>query len=70
MTATPDPRSWPALLHRLATSWSALLRLLFGLAAVVAIITIALCFLGDVSVHLGPLVIEHRLEPTFVLTSA
>ncbi|GAB2999586.1 hypothetical protein [Saccharothrix stipae] len=58
MTATPDPGGWPALLHRLVTSWSVLLRLLVGVASVVGIVTFALYFLGAVTVQFGPFVID------------
>lgn len=67
MNATPDPGGWPALLHRLATSWSTMLRLLFGVAVVVTIITVALHFLGPVTVQIGPFAVEIRQEVTTVL---
>jgi disulfide bond formation protein DsbB len=63
MTATPDPGGWPALLHRVATSWSTLLRLLVGVAVVIALITGALHCLGDVTVEVGPITIQHRQAP-------
>lgn len=62
----PDPAGWPALLHRLTTSWSALLRLLIGVAVIVAVVTGALCLLGDVTVQLGPFGVELRPEPAVV----
>lgn len=65
-----DPEGWPALLHRLATSWSALLRLLVGVAIAVAIITGALHVLGDVRIEFGPFAVERRVTPPLVMTSA
>lgn len=62
----PDPTGWPALLHRLTTSWSALLRLLIGVAVIVAVVTAALCFLGDVTVQIGPFGVELGPEPAVV----
>ncbi|MEU4740699.1 hypothetical protein AB0G02_09560 [Actinosynnema sp. NPDC023658] len=68
--STSDPKGWPALLHRLATSWPALLRLLLGVVLVVGIVTGALHALGDVRVEFGPFVVEHHGTPTLVVTSA
>lgn len=68
--SVPDPTGWPALLHRLTTSWSALLRLLIGVAVIVAVITAALCVLGDVTVQVGPFGVELRPAPTMVLSHA
>ncbi|XVV04067.1 hypothetical protein ACQPW3_01145 [Actinosynnema sp. CA-248983] len=69
--------TWPALLHRLATSWAALLRLLVGLlpaAAVVvgllpaaAVVVGARRVAGDVVIHIGPFGVVHRVvEPAEV----
>ncbi|QTR05692.1 hypothetical protein J7S33_14730, partial [Saccharothrix algeriensis] len=62
MAAPQDPRSWPALLHRLLTSWPPLLRLLLLLVATVAIVVGALRLVGDVTLHIGPIGVEHRVE--------
>ncbi len=63
MAAPQDPRSWPALLHRLVTSWPALLRLLLGLLIVAAILVGALRLVGDVTLEIGPIGVHHRVEP-------
>ncbi|MFC6088211.1 hypothetical protein [Saccharothrix lopnurensis] len=65
---TPDPDTWPALLHRLATNRTALLSLLLGLAAAVGIATGALWLLGDVKVEFWEFAVEHRVAPTLLLT--
>ncbi|CCH27539.1 hypothetical protein ABZ816_08315 [Actinosynnema sp. NPDC047251] len=61
MTAAPpprEPRTWPALLHRLSTAWAPLLRLLAALALAVSIILAALWLLPEVTVHIGPVGVE------------
>ncbi|MEU7479171.1 hypothetical protein AB0A63_24505 [Lentzea sp. NPDC042327] len=53
-----DPTSWPALVHRLTRSWSALLRFLVTLA-VIALLAGATWWALDLgSIELGPVVVH------------
>ncbi|SFR30006.1 hypothetical protein SAMN04488564_12558 [Lentzea waywayandensis] len=58
MKTPQDPGTWPALVHRLTSSWSALLRSLVALAIITAVLAITWYLLGLSSVHVGPVEIH------------
>lgn len=62
MKTPQDPGTWPALVHRLTSTWPALLRLLVALAIITAILATTWYVLRLSSVHVGPVEV-HQHQP-------
>lgn len=56
--ARRDPRTWPALVHRVLLTWGTALRALFIVVGLLSAITGALLLLGTITLHIGPISIE------------
>ncbi|GLY53387.1 hypothetical protein [Lentzea sp. NBRC 102530] len=63
MNAQNDPGSWPALLHRMTSTWAALLRLLFAIVVIAAVVALAWWLLDLGSIQFGPIVVEGTPNP-------
>lgn len=66
MKTPQDPGTWPALVHRLMSTWSALLRLLVALAIITAVLAITWYLLRLSSVHVGPVEI-HQYQQRLIV---
>jgi hypothetical protein len=65
MQTPQDPGTWPALVHRLTSTWSALVKLLVALAVITAVLAITWYLLGLSSVHVGPVEVhQHQQQLT------